>query len=159
MVSFHRKKLISIIMLALVWTFNAAYLTYYAFQSKADVPVYGWWWVWSFACDYNNVISCSWVFNQDFAWILWLPFSAIALIVYPVLAIFATLWLFWKIKNHFKILFFMALGGLIFNGYVITNEYFANVYCALCLICTVIIIAIGVMSKIADCKDKKSKKS
>jgi len=31
----HKKKLISIIVLALVGTFNAAYLTYYAFVAQA----------------------------------------------------------------------------------------------------------------------------
>ena len=142
-----KKKLIMIILLALVGTGNAAYLTYYAYTSKATAAVFGWVWISQFACDVNDTFSCSSVFNESFAWILGIPFSAIALVVYPVLAIVALLWLLKKTKNHFHILLTMAIWWLMFNGYVIANEYFASVYCLLCLICTAIIIIIGIESK------------
>ena len=149
----HKKKLISIIVLALVGTFNAAYLTYYAFVAQAaKTQVFGWKAELGFACDFNSTFSCSSVFNESFAWILWVPFSAIALVIYPVLAIVALLGLLGKMKKHFSILLAMAIWGLMFNGYVIYNEYVVWVYCALCLACTWIIIAIWVMSKIAVCK-------
>ncbi len=154
----HKKKLISIILLALVGTFNAAYLTYYAYLSKTTAKVWGGWGVGSFACDYNDTFSCSSVFNESFAWIFWIPFSAIALVVYPVLVIVALLGLLGKMKNHFTVLLIMSVWGLMFNGYVIYNEYVVWVYCALCLACTWIIIAIGVLSKIAMCKNKKDAK-
>jgi len=148
----HKKKLISIIILALVGTFNAAYLTYYAYLSKTTAKVFWWWGVGGFACDYNDIFSCSSVFNESFAWIFWIPFSAIALVVYPVLAIVALLGLLGKMKNHFTVLLMMAIWGLIFNGYIIYNEYVAWVYCLLCLMCTGIIIVIWILSKIAMCK-------
>jgi hypothetical protein len=61
------------------------------------------------------------------------------------------LWLSKKITSHFQILLAMSIWGLLFNAYVITNEYIVGVYCLLCLMCTWIIIAIGVLSKIWMC--------
>ncbi|MCD5380773.1 vitamin K epoxide reductase family protein [Candidatus Gracilibacteria bacterium] len=151
----HKKKLISIFILALIGTFNAAYLTYYAYLSKSAVPVFGGGGSQGFACDYNDTFSCSSVFNHDFAWILGIPFSGIALVVYPALAIIALLALLGKMTNHFKVLTIMVIGGILFNGYIITNEYLVGVYCLLCLMCTLIIIIIGILSKIALCKNKK----
>jgi uncharacterized membrane protein len=43
------------------------------------------------ACDLNSTFSCSSVFKEDFAWIFGLPFSGIALAVYPIIAIIAIL--------------------------------------------------------------------
>jgi uncharacterized membrane protein len=144
----HKKKLISIILLAIIWTLDAAYLTYSSFLSKTQTKVFGWWWELWFACDINSTFSCSSVFNESFAWILWIPFSGIALAIYPILAIIAVLWLKWKMKNSFKILLILSILWLIFNLYIIFNEYLVGVYCLLCLLCTGIIITIWVLSYI-----------
>jgi len=149
-----KKKLISIIILAIAWVIDAAYLTYYAYIAKAQTKVFGWGGDLWFACDVNSTFSCSSVFNEDFAWILGLPFSGIALAVYPILAIIAILGLTQKIKNHFQILLTMAIWGLIFNLYVIMNEYLVWAYCLLCLMCTAIIITIWGLS-IAWLRNKK----
>jgi uncharacterized membrane protein len=144
----HKKKLLIILVLSIAWIIDAAYLTYIAFLSKAQTKIF---WgegdLW-FACDVNSTFSCSSVFNESFAWILWIPFSGIALAVYPILAIIALLWLKGKIKNHFKILLILAILGLLFNLYVIFNEYLIWAYCLLCLICTWIIITIWTLSYI-----------
>lgn len=134
------KKLLFIIIISIVATFNAAYLTYMAYTVTA--PAYFWnivsdvW----YACDFNATFSCSTVFQNDFAWIFGIPFSLIALFVYPIIIIVALLWLFKQIKNHYKIILAMAIWWVIFNGYIIVNEYLISTYCFLCLICTVIIL-------------------
>jgi uncharacterized membrane protein len=140
----HKIKLLVIGLLWIIWTIDAAYLTNEAYKIKDSLKSFWWFWeeqIWM-ACDINSIFSCSSVFKDDFAWILWLPFSAIALTVYPIIAIVAFLWLKWKIKNHFKILLIMSLWGLLFNSYIIYNEYLIWAYCLLCIICTVIIVTI-----------------
>lgn len=148
-----KKLLFAIILLSLIATFNAAYLTYMAYSIKAPLA-YGQA-ITPFACDFNSVLSCSWVFSHSFAWFWGIPFSLLALIVYPVIIGVATLWFMEKIKNHFKILFFVGLGGVLFNGYIIYNEILVNVFCLLCLMCTGIIITIIILSKIWMCSAKK----
>ena len=59
-----------------------------------------------------------------------------------VIALIGFLWLKWIIKNPFKILSYISIAGIIFNWYVIWNEYFLGSYCLLCLICTAIILAV-----------------
>ena len=142
----HKNKFISIIVLSMIWTIDAAYLTYSAFLSKTQTKVFGWGWDLWFACDVNSTFSCSSVFNENFAWIMWIPFSGIALAIYPILAVIAFLWLKSKLKNSLKTLLIMAILGLIFNLYIIANEYIIWVYCLLCLLCTAIIISIWTIS-------------
>jgi len=152
----HKTKLIIISLLWLAGTIDAAYLTNEAYKIKDSLKTFWWFWqekIWM-ACDVNSTFSCSSVFKEDFAWIFWLPFSAIALAVYPIIGLIAFVGLKWKIKNHFKILLIMAIWGLIFNSYVIYNEYLIWAYCLLCLICTVIIITVLGIS-IAWLKGKK----
>lgn len=144
------KKLITIIILSFIASINALYLTYNAYILKASQNQLNLWWqnndiAW-FACDINSTFSCSSVFNNDFAWVFGIPFSLIALIVYPIILILAFLWIKNKIKNVYKILLVMVIWWIIFNWYIIVNEYYAWVYCFLCLICTAIIIAIWVLS-------------
>ncbi len=153
------KKLITIIILSFIASINAAYLTYNAYLLKASQNVFNLWnintntdVIW-FACDINSTFSCSSVFTNDFAWMFWVPFSLIALIVYPIILLVALLWIKNKIKNVYKILLAIVAGWIIFNWYVIVNEYFVWVYCFLCLICTAIIIAIWGLS-IAWLKEK-----
>lgn len=149
-----KKLLFVIILISLVATFNAGYLTYMAYSIKEPLA-YGQA-ITPFACDFNSVLSCSWVFSHDFARLFWIPFSLIALIVYPVIIAVSLLGFFDKIKNHFQILFFMWLGWVMFNGYIIYNEFVYNVFCLLCLMCTFIIIGVIILSKIGICSLKKT---
>jgi len=150
----HKNKFISIIILAIIWTLDAAYLTYSAYLSKAQTKVFGWGWDLWFACDVNSTFSCSSVFNENFAWIMWIPFSWIALAIYPILVIIAILGLKWKMKKSLKTLLIMSILWLIFNLYIIANEYVVWVYCLLCLLCTAIIISIWTLSIIWIKNDK-----
>lgn len=152
-------KLIIVALLWLAWTIDATYLTNEAYKIKDKLQTFGWFgWekIWM-ACDVNSTFSCSSVFKESFAWILWLPFSEIALLVYPIFILIAILWLKWKIKNPFKILLIIAILWIIFNWYIIINEYLIWSYCLLCLICTTIIMIIWFLS-ILWLKNKNGKK-
>ena len=87
-------------LIALLWlagTLDAAYLTNKAYKIKDSLKTFWWFWwekIWM-ACDVNSTFSCSSVFKEDFAWIFGLPFSEIALAVYPVILIIAILALLW----------------------------------------------------------------
>lgn len=151
----YKSNLIGIIILGISWIGIAGYLTYNAFLLKSQALVFGWINELGFACDINSTFSCSSVFNESFAWIFWLPFSAIALIVYPIIIIIALLAILWKIKNHFKLLLIIAIWGILFNWYIIINEYIAGVYCLLCILCTVLIITVWILSIIWLKKDKQ----
>ncbi len=157
------KKLVIISILALVAGLNALYLTYNAYLIKWDknTPSYmvgieengnKMW----FACDFNSTFSCSWVFSHDFARLFWIPFSLLALIVYPTILILSILAIKWKVKNIYKILTIIASLGVLFNSYIIFNEYLVSTYCVLCLICSAIIITILILS-IMWMKESKSK--
>jgi uncharacterized membrane protein len=144
------KKLITIIILSFIASVNAGYLTYNAYLLKASQNQFQIWEIdkpdlW-FACDFNSTFSCSSVFSHDFSWIFGIPFSLIALIVYPIIMIIAYLWIKNKIQNVYKILLAMVAWGILFNWYIIVNEYLVWVYCFLCLICTAIIITIWGLS-------------
>lgn len=154
------KKLLFIVIISIVATFNAAYLTYMAYTVTA--PTFFWSWLasaisTSYSCDINSTFSCSTVFSNDFSWIFTLPFSLYALFIYPIIIIVALLWLFRKIYNHYKIILAIAIWWIIFNWYIIVNEYLISAYCILCLICTVIIIINGWIS-IKWIKEAKNRK-
>ena len=139
-------KLYIIALLGLLWTLDAAYLTNEAYKIKNTVKVFGqpdnlW-----FVCDVNSTFSCSSVFNENFAWILWLPFSEIALAIYPIFIIIAILALNKKLKNSFKIILIIAILWIIYNWYIIVNEFMLWSYCLMCLGCTAIIITIWTLS-------------
>ncbi len=146
------KKLTAIIVLSFIASINALYLTYNAYilkwaQNQFNIENINWvnpslW----FACDFNSTFSCSSVFSHDFAWIFGIPFSMLALIVYPTILILAFLAIKWKIRNIYKILLTITAMWILFNWYVIINEYIVWVYCLLCIICTAIIISIGWIS-------------
>lgn len=153
-----KMKLKVIAFLWLIWTIDAAYLTNEAYKLKEKTQAF--WNFWSeqmwMICDVSSTFSCSSVFKEDFAWIFWVPFSGIALVVYPIILLIALLWLKWKIKNPFKILLAMWIWGLAFNGYIIYHEYLVSTYCLLCLLCTLIISTILWIS-IAWLKNKNEK--
>lgn len=136
-----QKKLLTSVLFGILGTGNAAYLTYQAYGVQAQTAA-------SSFCDFNATFSCSSVFGFDFAWIFGIPFPLIALFVYPAIALVAYLGYVGKIQKHFQILLAMAIGGLLFNGYIIFNETLVGAYCPLCLMCTAMIATIGVMSVI-----------
>lgn len=141
------KKLYAIFALALIALWNAIYLTMAAFS-------YAWGDKSSLFCDINNTFSCSNLFGYDFSYIFWLPFAAIAMIVYPVLATLAIIAIFFKLKKLFKPIFIISIMWIIFNWYIIYNEFQVMVFCPACLACTFMIITIAILSFIWM-KDKK----
>lgn len=138
------KKLITIIILSIIATFNAIYLTVIAYSINNWTVVF--WGLNSSICDINNTFSCSSVFSNSFAWFFWIPFSLIATFVYPTIIIISLLWIFQKIKNPFKFLLIIWVCWIFFNGYIIFNEYTIWAYCLLCLICTFILLLILTLS-------------
>ena len=141
------KKLYAIIALALVSMGNAIYLTINAFQYKAGDTS-------KFLCDINDTLSCSSLFEFDFSWIFGVPFPAIAMVVYPIITIIAILGVLGKCKKTFQILLALGIGGMLFNSYIIYNEFQVWVFCPACLACTVAITTIAVLSFLG-LKDKK----
>lgn len=142
------KKLYAIIVLALISMGNALYLTLSALNYKAGDSS-------KFACDINDTLSCSSLFSFDFAWIFWIPFPAIAMVVYPIITIIAVLWVFKKCKKSFEIMLWLGIWGILFNGYIIYNEFQVWVFCPACLACTWAITTITILSFIGV-KSKKS---
>ena len=138
-----------VIFLSLIAEFNAFYLTNWAYIIKK-------WQETSSFCDINATFSCSSVFNFDFAWFFWIPFSEIAIAAYWIIILITILWMKKKLWwfNHFKALFAVWIWWLLFNSYIIYNEVLVSSYCLLCLMCTVIL---GIITYIAfkNMKDKK----
>ena len=141
------KKFTIIIILSIIATFNAAYLTWKAYGGFGD---------WKSFCDINDRRSCANVVNHPAAYIGPIPFPAVALVVYPVLIAIAIMGLYCTTpKRNYKILTFLSLGGILFNSYFIYQETFViKAYCPLCLMCTVIIITIFALS-LSGWKGKK----
>jgi uncharacterized membrane protein len=148
------KKIYAILALSFISFLNAVYLTISAYSLKAEMAASGT--ASEFFCDVNSVFSCSNLFLQDFAWIFGVPFSAIAMIVYPVLFIVAFLGLKSKNTNYFKATGLMALGGISFNGYIIFNELQIPIICLACLACTIAIATIAILSFLIS-KEKELK--
>ncbi|MBW7954398.1 vitamin K epoxide reductase family protein [Candidatus Gracilibacteria bacterium] len=144
------KKLYAIFALAIVAMGNAIYLTISAFNYASGDKS-------SLFCDINNTFSCSTLFSYDFATIFGLPFPAIAMIVYPILAILAIVGAIYKLKGLFKVILTISIMGIMFNSYIIYNEFQVMVFCPACLFCTVIIITIAIMSYIGNKEEKRLK--
>ena len=134
------KKFVVIILLSILATFNAAYLTWKAYGMLGSGSLF---------CDINDRWSCANVVNHPAAYTAGIPFPAIALVVYPIIIAIAIMWLYctaWGKKNY-KILTFLSAGGVLFNSYIIYQETFViKAFCPLCLMCTAIIISIFVIS-------------
>lgn len=137
------KKLIAICALSVVAFFNATYLTTQNYKIEHATAN---WQISSF-CDLNNTFSCTNVLSSPYSKIFGLPFTAIAMVVYPVLFLIAYLGISGIIKKPFNILIFLSAGWILFNSYFIYQEY-ANIwsYCPLCLLCSAIIITIFILS-------------
>lgn len=130
------KKFTIIILLAIVATINAWYLTAKAYWILWDGQGF---------CDINSRWSCANVVNHPAAYIWPIPFPAIALVVYPIIIALAIMWLYCKDggKKNYKILTFLSAAWALFNWYIIYQETFTiKAFCPLCLLCTVIIISI-----------------
>ena len=135
------KKLYAILALAIISFWNALYLTIQALKLKA-------WDSWKFLCDINDQLSCSSLFSFDFAWFGSIPFPAIAMVVYPIIAIIAILALKKKCKKAFQVLLGLAIWWMMFNSYIIYNEFIVWVFCPACLACSVAITTIAILSAI-----------
>lgn len=151
------KKLYLLIMiLSVIAWWDALYLTYNALSITAN-PFLGN--SGQLFCDFNSTFSCSEVFRSDDAKIFWLPFPAIAILVYPVIFCLALLWYALKDASFSRYLSFLAFWGMCFNGYFVSIEYFKiGAYCPLCLLCSAIITTIFITSIILwnkDCQKKK----
>lgn len=133
------KKLYAILALAIISFWNALYLTISALKYKA-------WDTEKFICDINDKLSCSSLFSFDFSWFWNIPFPAIAMIVYPVIAIIAFFTLKNKIKKWYQILLWLAIWWMLFNSYIIYNEFIIWVFCPACLACTLAITIIAILS-------------
>lgn len=133
------KKLYAIIVLALISMGNALYLTISALNYKA-------WDTSKIACDINDTLSCSSLFSFDFAWIFGIPFPAIAMVVYPIITIIALLWVVKKCKKSFEIILWLGIWGILFNAYIIYNEFQIWIFCPACLACTASIATIAILS-------------
>jgi len=134
-------KLIVIAILSFIASINAGYLTYSAYQVKAKI-------VSESFCDINSTFSCTSVFNNDFAWFWGIPFSEIALVVYPILVWLAIWGLKWNTKKAYLSILVLSVWWLAFNSWIIFNEYAIWTYCILCLICTLIITINWILSVI-----------
>lgn len=128
------KKYLIIMILSIIATFNAGYLTHLAYSEGESF------------CDINAKYSCSTSLNSPETSIFGIPFPAFALVVYPVIFFIALRW--WRKKGgkQFTFLARLSAGGILFNGYFIYQEYAIGAYCPLCLLCSAIIITIFILS-------------
>jgi uncharacterized membrane protein len=143
------KKFTVIIILAIIATINAAYLSCKARWVFWDGKAF---------CDISSKWSCANVVNHPAAYIWPIPFPATALLVYPIIIILAGLWLRSKnAKKQYEILTYLSWAGILYNGYFIMQEIFViKAFCPLCLLCTWIIITIFVLSLIGWKKGKSN---
>ena len=145
---FSMRKYIIIAILAAIGIFNAVYLS---------IPAYEYWngankeALQMMPCDISDALSCSGILQNPRAIIFSIgdfkvAFPMIAMLVYPVLFILALLGWFKKNIIFAKILTIMAIGGILFNSYVISQEFIVGVFCPLCAMCTLIIITIAILA-------------
>ena len=138
------KKLIAIMVLAVIALANAIYLTRAAYEidsaPKDQLTM-------SRPCDINNVFSCSKVLSTPYSKVFGLPFPAIAIAVYPIIFLIALLGFIGVIKKPFPVLALLGIGGMCFNGFFISREFlYVGAYCPLCMVCSGIITTIFVLS-------------
>jgi hypothetical protein len=142
------KKYLIIAVLAAIGIFNAIYLSIpaYKFWNGADSTA-----LQMMPCDVSEKLSCSGILQNIRAIIFTVgdfkvAFPMVAAVVYPILFLIALWGWFSKSMLPAKILTGLALGGMMFNSYVIYQEYIVSVFCPLCAMCTVIIITIFILS-------------
>lgn len=131
------KKLCISIILSIIALINASYLTNLAYSQMNG----------SAFCDINATISCSTVFTHPASQIFGFPFPAIALVVYPILILFAVMGYYKRINYHRTAIKYISACGILFNAYMISQEIFViKAFCPLCLICAAIIVTIHILS-------------
>lgn len=142
------RKYLIIAVLALIGVYNAVYLSIpaYEYWNGANKEV-----LQSMPCDISQSLSCSGILQNPRAIIFSLgefkvAFPMIALVVYPILFIIALFGWFTRKPCPAKALAVLSAGGILFNGYVISQEYIVGIFCPLCAMCTVIIITIFILS-------------
>ena len=163
------KKYLVIAVLAAIGIFNAFYLSIpaYKYWNGADSAA-----LQMMPCDLSDKLSCSGILQNKRAIIFEIPlgntddakfmdcsppgtcwrktfkvaFPMIAAVVYPVLFLIALYGYFRKGYGAAKLLTGLAAGGMMFNAYVIYQEFIVWVFCPLCAMCTVIIISIAILS-------------
>ena len=143
------KKYLLIALLAAIGVGNAWYLTYETlgiFAAQAQGGLLG-----ALPCDLTSTLSCSGILSNPRAVIFTIgefkvAFPMIAAVVYPILLVVALWgWFSQKILPA-KILTIMAGGGILFNSYVIYQEFVVGVFCPLCAVCTLLIITIFILA-------------
>lgn len=118
------KKYLIILALTLVGFGSALYLS---------IPAYEYWngansaALQSMPCDISSTLSCSGILQNPRAIIFSIgdfhvAFPMVALVVYPMLALLALSGYMRKSFTEAKIITVMAIGGIMFNGYVISQE-------------------------------------
>lgn len=119
------KKYLIIAVLAAIGIFNAFYLSIPAYQywNGADSAA-----LQMMPCDLSDKLSCSGILQNPRAIIFSLgdfkvAFPMIAAVVYPVLFLMALWGWFSKSLLPAKILTGLAAGGMLFNSYVIYQEF------------------------------------
>jgi uncharacterized membrane protein len=142
------KKYLIIAVLAAIGIFNAFYLSIHAYEywNGANSTA-----LQSMPCDISSKLSCSGILQNPRAIIFEVndfkvAFPMIAAVVYPILFLIALWGWFSKSLLPAKILTAMSLGGILFNSYVISQEFIVGVFCPLCAMCTIIIITICILS-------------
>ena len=139
------KKFLIIITLSIIACANAVYLTYqsYAYERANELEKN----TFSSFCDVNNQLSCTRVLQSPYAKFFGMPFPALAMVVYPVLALVALLGYLGLFQKAYITLFCMSVGGACFNGYYIYQEaVHIGAFCLLCLLCSGIILTIAWLS-------------
>lgn len=134
-----KKKYTIILVLAIIALSNATYLSSRAYQLLHPTSTE----ITASVCDITGNVSCTDVIIHPATMIAGIPFSYLAMIVYPIL-ILLTIWgLVSGSKKPATIINWVALGGILFNAYIISQEFlYVHAYCLLCLVCTAIIISI-----------------
>jgi uncharacterized membrane protein len=132
------KKFTVIMILAIIATINAWYLSCKAFGFFSGKAF----------CDINSTRSCANVVNHPAAFIGPIPFPMIALVVYPIIFILALMGSgSSNKKKYYTILSRLSAAGILFNSYFIAQEAFViKAFCPLCLLCTGVIITILILS-------------
>ena len=138
-----RKTYIIILILCAIAFVNASYLSYHAyafwFADNAEA-------LRSLPCDLSESLSCSGILSNPRALIFGIPFPMIAMVVYPVLFALALSGYIRKSLTEIKVITVMAIMGMCFNGYVISQEIIISVFCPLCAMCTAIIVTIAILA-------------
>lgn len=141
------KKYLIILTLTLIGIGSALYLS---------IPAYEYWngtnsaALQSMPCDISSTLSCSGILQNPRAIIFSLgnfhvAFPMVALVVYPILALLALSGYMRKSLTEARIITVMAIGGMMFNGYVISQEVIVGIFCPVCALCTLIITTIAIL--------------